>query len=95
MFGIGTTELLLVTTLALIFIGPKDLPKAMSALGRWIGQARGAARHFKTGVKDLIRQAELEELERKWREEEARIVGPPASLADQLPSLPHAPQPVP
>ena len=41
MFGVDTTELLIVAVLALIFIGPKDLPRAMRTVGRW--SARCAA----------------------------------------------------
>ncbi len=44
------------------------------AVGRWIGQLRGYARHFTSGVENVIREAELEEMERKWREENARIL---------------------
>ena len=46
MFGVDTTELLIVAVAALIFIGPKELPGAMRTLGRWIGGARAHARHF-------------------------------------------------
>ena len=49
MFGVDTSELILVAVLALIFIGPKDLPHALRAVGRWIGQVRGMARHFQSG----------------------------------------------
>ena len=52
MFGVDTSELILVAVLALIFIGPKDLPHALRAVGRWIGQVRGMARHFQSGIDD-------------------------------------------
>ena len=74
MFGVDTTELLLVAVLALLFIGPKELPTAMRTVGRWIGKIRGMARHFTSGFEDMVREAELEELERKWREENDRIM---------------------
>src|SRR5215218_6769910 len=74
MFGVDTSELILVAILALIFIGPKDLPHALRAVGRWIGQVRGMARHFRSGIDTMIREAELEEMEKKWREENARIL---------------------
>ena len=74
MFGIDSTELIIVAVAALIFIGPKDLPLAMRAVGRWIGKVRGMARHFHTGVEAMIREAELEEMEKKWREENERIM---------------------
>lgn len=74
MFGVDTSELLIVAVLALIFIGPKDLPRTMMMIGRWVGKARGYARHFTAGIENVVREAELEEMERKWREENQRIL---------------------
>ena len=74
MFGVDTSELILVAILALIFIGPKDLPNALRTAGRWVGQIRGMARHFHVGIENMIREAELEEMEKKWREENERIM---------------------
>ena len=64
MFGVDTSELILVAVLALIFIGPKDLPMALRTVGRWVGQVRGMARHFHSGIENIIREAELEEMEK-------------------------------
>ena len=93
MFGIDSTELIIVAIAALIFIGPKDLPAAMRTVGRWVGKVRGMARHFHTGVEAMIRESELEEMEKKWREENERIMREfPALPADPLtpdePTLP-------
>ena len=74
MFGIDSSELLIVAVAALIFIGPKDLPRVMMAVGRWVGRARGYARHFTAGIENIVREAELEEMEKKWRDENARIM---------------------
>ncbi|HEU5481663.1 MAG TPA: Sec-independent protein translocase protein TatB [Sphingomicrobium sp.] len=74
MFGIDSTELIIVAIAALIFIGPKDLPLALRTAGRWLGKIRGMARHFNTGIEAMIREAELEEMEKKWREENERIM---------------------
>jgi sec-independent protein translocase protein TatB len=74
MFGVDTTELLIVAVAALIFIGPKELPGAMRTLGRWVGQARAHARHFTSGIENMMREAELEEMEKRWREENERIM---------------------
>lgn len=74
MFDIAPTELLLVAVVALIVIGPKDLPRAMRFVGQWIAKARGVARHFRTGIDEMIRQAELEEMEKKWAAENERIM---------------------
>jgi sec-independent protein translocase protein TatB len=74
MFGVDSSELIVVAVLALLFIGPKELPRTMMTVGRWIGQIRGYARHFTAGVENVIREAELEEMDRKWREENERIL---------------------
>jgi sec-independent protein translocase protein TatB len=74
MFNVDVPEFLLVAFLALIFIGPKELPTAMRVVGRWVGKARAVASQFRSGFDDMVRQSELEELERKWREENDRIM---------------------
>jgi sec-independent protein translocase protein TatB len=84
MFGVDSTELILVAVLALLFIGPKELPTAMRSVGRWIGKVRGMARHFTSGFEDLVREAELEEMERKWSEENDRIMREYPALPDDI-----------
>jgi sec-independent protein translocase protein TatB len=73
-FDVHPTELLLLGAVAIAVIPPKDLPRAMRFAGQWIGKARGMARHFRTGLDEMIRQAELDEIEKKWREENERIM---------------------
>jgi sec-independent protein translocase protein TatB len=86
MFGVDSTELAVVAILALIFIGPKDLPKVLRTLGYWVGRVRGMARHFTSGIENMVREAELEEMEKKWREENERIM-------QQHPPEAHYPEP--
>lgn len=74
MFDVAPTELLLVVMVALVVIGPKDLPKAMRFVGKWVGKARGMARHFRAGLDTMMREAELEDLEKKWREQNDAIM---------------------
>ena len=74
MFGVDTSEFLVVAVLALLFIGPKELPRVMLSIGRWVGRARGYARHFTAGIENVMREAELEEMDRKWREQNERIL---------------------
>ncbi len=74
MFDIAPTELLIVALVALVVIGPKDLPKVMRTVGHWVGRARGMARHFRSGIDTMIREAELEEMEKKWKAENERIM---------------------
>ena len=74
MFDIGASELLLTVIVAIVVIGPKDLPLALRTAGRWIGKIRRVSGHFRTGVETMIREAELEEMEQKWREQNAAII---------------------
>ena len=74
MFDIGSTELLLIAIVAIVVIGPRDLPRALYKLGQIVGKARGMARHFRTGIDAMVREAELEELEKKWAAENERIM---------------------
>ena len=74
MLDIAPTELLLVALVALVVIGPKDLPRVLRVVGGWVGRARGVARHFRSGFDEMVRQAEFEEVEKKWAEENARIM---------------------
>ncbi|KKC26760.1 Sec-independent protein translocase protein TatB [Sphingomonas sp. SRS2] len=92
MFDVAPTELLLVAVVALLVIGPKDLPRAMRFVGQWVAKARGVARHFRSGMDEMIRQAELEEMEKKWAAENDRIMHehPPQSALIEGEMLPLA-----
>lgn len=82
MFGIDAPELLVIVIVAVIVIGPKDLPLALRTAGRWIGKMRRVSNHFRTGLDAMIREAEMEELERKWKEQNEAIMK--ATPADQM-----------
>lgn len=93
MFDVAPTELLLVAVVALVVIGPKDLPRVMRTVGQWVGRARGVARQFRSGFDAMIREAELEEMEKKWKAENERIMLEHAE-APPTPELP-VPDPAP
>ena len=95
MFDIAPMELLLCAVVALLVIGPKDLPKAMRVMGHWIGRARGVARHFRSGIDAMIRESELAEMEKKWAEENARIMREHPIATDDVQMLPLDPPPPP
>ena len=50
------------------------VPKAMRFVGKWMAKARGMARHFRSGLDTMMREAELEELEKQWREQNDAIM---------------------
>ncbi len=103
MFDIGASELLLIVIVAVVVIGPKDLPLALRTAGRWIGKVRRVSGHFRAGVETMIREAELAEMEKKWREQNEAIMRehPPesasaeAALIGQDPGTVRAEEPAP
>jgi sec-independent protein translocase protein TatB len=74
MLDFNFTEMGVVAIVALLVIGPKDLPKALRVLGYWVGKARGVARQFRAGFDEMVREAELAEMEKKWKAENERIM---------------------
>ena len=74
MFGIDSGEILIIAVVALVVIGPKDLPRVMRAIGNFVGRARGMARHFRSGLDTMMREADLEEMEKKWKADNERIM---------------------
>lgn len=62
MFDIGWTEIATVAVIAIIVIGPKDLPKAMRGLARFIGKAKAMIGEFQRNLDDMIKETELEEV---------------------------------
>jgi sec-independent protein translocase protein TatB len=65
MFGFAWSELLLIGAVALVVIGPKDLPKVMRAAAQWSKKLRLLANDFKGHVDEMVRQAELDEIKRE------------------------------
>ena len=61
MLDIGWSELAVVAVLALLVIGPKDLPAVMRTVGKWTQKARSVSREFQSSVDEMIREAELED----------------------------------
>ena len=74
MFGIDAPELLLIIVVAVVVIGPKDLPLALRTAGKWMAKIRQVSGHFRAGLDAMIREAELEEMEKKWREQNEEIM---------------------
>ena len=74
MFDVGAPELLLIVIVAILVIGPKDMPMALRTAGRWIGKMRRMSNHFRSGVETMIREAEMEEMEKKWQEQNRKVM---------------------
>jgi sec-independent protein translocase protein TatB len=62
MFDIGWSEMALILLVALIVIGPKDLPRVARTVGQWVGKGRAMAREFQRALEDMAREAELDKV---------------------------------
>lgn len=63
--GLGFSEILLLGVLALLVVGPKDLPMMLRELGKMTRKLQGLAQEFRSGFDELARQAELDELRKE------------------------------
>ena len=98
LFDIGWPELMLIGIVALVVIGPKDLPRALRVAGFWVRKARTLSREFQGSIDQMIREAELEEVRQDLKkatefdlENEIRnTVDPKGELAESIkpPDLP-------
>ena len=109
MFDFAWSELALILVVALVVIGPKDLPRVMRMVGMWVRKARAVAREFQGSLDQMVREAELEDVRNTVqqatrldiRDQIRRHIDPAgdlhASLSDPLIKNPMAelPKPVP
>jgi sec-independent protein translocase protein TatB len=80
--GFGAAELIIIVILALVVVGPKDLPLMMRKAGRFIGQMRAMARDFQNSFDELGREAELAELKKEV--EALKKANPVSQVTDEL-----------
>src|ERR1700761_8155322 len=92
MFDFAWSELALIAVVALIFIGPKDLPRVMRVVGKYVRQARAIAREFQGSVDQMMREAELDDMKKQihrarnfnFDNEIRRPTAPTGELGDSL-----------
>ena len=65
MFGIDSPELLVIAIVALVVIGPKELPSLLRSWGKWMAQMRGMASEFRGHVDEMVRQSELDDIKKQ------------------------------
>jgi sec-independent protein translocase protein TatB len=65
MFDIGWSELLVIGVVALVVIGPKDLPRVLKTVGYWVRKARNVSREFQSSIEQMVREAELEDVKKE------------------------------
>jgi sec-independent protein translocase protein TatB len=74
MFGIDSSELAIIALVALLVIGPKDLPRVMRMVGNWVAKGRAMTRHVRAGFDTMMREAELEEMQKAWAAQNEAIM---------------------
>jgi sec-independent protein translocase protein TatB len=92
MFDFSWAELALIAVVALIVIGPKDLPRALRTAGMWARKARTISREFQSSIEQMVREAELDEVKKELEAatsinletEIKKTVDPDGSLAESL-----------
>ncbi len=65
MFDFSWAELALIAVVALVVIGPKDLPRALRTAGMWARKARTISREFQSSIEQMVREAELDEVKKE------------------------------
>jgi sec-independent protein translocase protein TatB len=65
MFDIGWSEMAVIMLVALVVIGPKDLPRLARNVGQWVAKGRAMAREFQRSLEDMAREAELDDVKRE------------------------------
>jgi sec-independent protein translocase protein TatB len=110
-FDIGWSEFMVIGVVALIVIGPKDLPAALRVAGYWVRKARSLSREFHSSVEQMMREAELHEVQQELKKatefnldhEFNKIIDPasdpaiaaPATVPDYLDTTPASAVPIP
>jgi sec-independent protein translocase protein TatB len=85
MFDIGWSELVVIAVVALIAIGPKELPGVLRMVGQWMGKARKMASEFQGQFQEAMREAEMADLKKSF--DEVKDVATGLSPANVMTSL--------
>ena len=75
MFDIGWSELVVIAVVALVAIGPKELPGVLRTVGQWIGKARKLAGEFQGQFREAMREAEMADLKKSFDEVKEAATG--------------------
>jgi len=83
-FGVGYTELVVIALVAIIVIGPKDLPRVLRGLGRMMNKARGMAREFQGHMDAAMKEAGLDEVKRDLQSIKNPVAAVKESVASEF-----------
>jgi sec-independent protein translocase protein TatB len=80
MFDLGWSELMVIAIVAIVVIGPKDMPQAFRTVGHWVSKARALAREFQGHLDELMRESQVDEMKRDFQ----AMTRPPEDLERDL-----------
>lgn len=80
--SIGWSELMVLAVVAIVVVGPRELPRLMRVIGHWAGKARAAAREFQSAFDDLARESEMEEMHKKMDSLRSQAMFPDIDMED-------------
>jgi sec-independent protein translocase protein TatB len=90
MFGIGWSEFVVIGVVALIAIGPKELPSVLRAIGQWTGKIRRMASEFQDQFREAIREAEVADLKKDIDEAASKLNTDPFAGVNDSPEWKHS-----
>ena len=70
--GVGGVEYLVIAALIIIFVGPKDLPSVLRALGRWWQKIKNFSREFRASINDIANDTDINDLENSTKKENTK-----------------------
>jgi len=88
MFDIGWTEMLVISVIAILVVGPKDLPAMLRTVGQFVGKAKRMAREFQTQFDDAVRDSDLDEVRKSF--EDLKSANPTGEIGKALNPLKEA-----
>src|SRR6476620_7634308 len=94
MFDIGWSELLVIAVVAIIVVGPKELPRLMRTFGHYVGKLRRMAADFQRQFEDAVRDSEIDEVRKAMQDLHAQASAPidnPLMVPKPAPPAPSAP----
>ncbi len=74
MFDLSIWEIAIVAIVAVLVVGPRELPRALATAGKWLRKFRSISHSLRSGLDDIIRETEMKEMEGKWAQQNKQIM---------------------
>jgi len=84
MFDIGWSEMAIIAVVALVVIGPKDLPIVLRTVGQYVRKARAMASEFQSGIEQMARETELEQMRKEIEAAQQTVQTQTAAVSEQI-----------